>query len=109
MSADPVILVATVTPLPEHREEVRAAATAAVPAAHAEDGCVLFALHETDDAFVIVEIWRDEEALTAHSVGPQLTEFRAAVRGKLTGRIAVQRLSAMPLGEADKGVLRPVG
>ena len=35
----PVIIVATVTPLPEHRDEVKAVFVAAVGQVHGEDGC----------------------------------------------------------------------
>ena len=41
----PVVVVATITPKPEYRDEVIAAMKKAVPLVHAEDGCELYALH----------------------------------------------------------------
>ena len=40
-----VVVVATVTPLPEHVDAVRQALLAAVPQVHAEPGCELYAMH----------------------------------------------------------------
>ena len=58
-----VTVVATVRPVPEHRDEVIAAFTEVIPAVHAEEGCELYALHEGDDRLVMIEKWTSADAL----------------------------------------------
>jgi len=40
-----IVVVATITPKPEHTDEVAAAFAGVIPQVHAEDGCELYALH----------------------------------------------------------------
>jgi quinol monooxygenase YgiN len=101
------VVLATITPLPEHRDAVRSALEAAVPAVHAEDGCNLYALHETRDSFVLIEQWRDRAALQTHAQGPALTTLTAALDGVLASPMAVQTLRPLPGGSPQQGVLRP--
>jgi quinol monooxygenase YgiN len=42
----PVVVVATISPVREHREAVREAVLTAIPQVHAEPGCQRYALHE---------------------------------------------------------------
>ena len=49
------VVVATIVPLPEHRDEVIATITETVDKVHKEDGCELYALHQTDDRLMMVE------------------------------------------------------
>jgi quinol monooxygenase YgiN len=100
-----VVVVATITPLPEHVDAVREAITAAVPQVHAEPGCELYALHEGDGVFVFVEKWADADALATHSRGAALAALGSALDGKVSGPSQVQRLSAVPAGEPAKGAL----
>jgi len=50
-----VVVVATIIPLPEHRDAVIAAFTETIPEVHKEDGCELYALHQNDDRLIMVE------------------------------------------------------
>jgi quinol monooxygenase YgiN len=100
-----VVVVATITPKPEAVDAVREAILAAVPQVHAEPGCELYALHEADGVFVMVERWESPEALRAHGSAEALTTLGAALAGKVAGPPEVRRLTAVPAGEPGKGAL----
>jgi quinol monooxygenase YgiN len=102
-----VIIVATAIPLPEYKDEVIAAFEAAEETVHAsEDGCLLYALHESPDGkFVMIEKYADQAAVDAHVAGAGLAGLIKALEGKLTGPVDVQVLIPHPAGSADKGVL----
>src|SRR3954463_190774 len=61
-----VVVVATITPKADQVDAVRDALLAAVPKVHAEPGCALYAVHEGDGQFVMVERWESAEALKVH-------------------------------------------
>jgi quinol monooxygenase YgiN len=102
-----VVVVATAIPLPGHRDEVIAAFEAAIAKVHAsEDGCLLYALHETADGkLVMIEKYESEETVAAHSKGDGLAELIVAIKGKLAVPIDVQTLTPRPAGSAEKGAL----
>lgn len=100
-----VVVVATLTPKPEHVDAVREAILAAVPKVHAEPGCELYALHEGAGAFVLVERWESVETLDVHGRGEALAELGAALKGKVAGPSDVVRLTAIPAGDPRKGAL----
>jgi quinol monooxygenase YgiN len=99
------VVVATITPLPDHHDAVREALRAAVARVHSEDGCELYALHEAPDRFVMVERWTSADALRTHSKSPALGELGAALEGKVAGPSEVVVLDAVPAGDPDKGVV----
>ncbi len=100
-----VVVVATIIPLPEHRDEVIAAITATIPKVHAEDGCELYALHQAGDRLVMIEKWASPEALRTHSRGPALAAMNPQLAGKVTGPPEVIVLQAVPTGHPGKGQL----
>ena len=87
MTDQPIIAIATITPLPEHREAVRQALETASVDGHAEEGCLLYALHETPDGFVMIEKWSSPDAAKAHGAGPVF----AAVTGGALRTLGVSR------------------
>jgi quinol monooxygenase YgiN len=99
----PMIAIATIVPLPEFREDVRAALQTATEGGHAEDGCLLYALHETPDAFVMIEKWASSEAARAHGQGPVFGALAAAWDGKLATPLSVQRLTPLGYGTPEQG------
>lgn len=101
------VVVATLTAKPESTETVRDILRRAVTAVHEEPGCQLYALHETDGAFVFVEQWADDGALTAHSTAPAFTTMFAAVADHLAGKPDIKILRPVPAGDPIKGQLRP--
>jgi quinol monooxygenase YgiN len=100
-----VVVVATIIPLPEHRDEVIAAFIATVPQVHAEDGCELYALHQREDRLVMIEKWASHDALVVHSKGAALAAINPKLAGKVAGPPEVIVLDAVPAGDAAKGAL----
>ena len=100
-----VVVVATITPQPDHVEAVREAILAAVPKVHEEPGCELYAVHEGRGHFVMVERWESAEALKAHGTAEALTTLGGQLAGKLTGAPVVTRLTAVPAGDPAKGAV----
>jgi quinol monooxygenase YgiN len=101
-----VVVVATITPQPEHAQAVRDAVLAAVPQVHAEEGCERYALHEArDGSLVMIEQWAGPEALAAHGEGEPFTELSQQLEGKLAGAPQLQVLTAVPTGDQAKGAL----
>lgn len=77
----PVVVVATLLPLAEHRDEVIELVRIRVAEVHSEPGCQLYALHDAGDELVIVEQWADEKALEMHAAG-RVTEAYAEGSGR---------------------------
>jgi quinol monooxygenase YgiN len=102
----PVVVVATVKPLPDHREAVLAAITEAIGSVHAEPGCELYALNQGADRLVMVEQWSSLEALQTHSRGAALQKLGPALEGKLSAALEVLTFEPVPAGDPGKGTLR---
>jgi quinol monooxygenase YgiN len=100
-----VVVVATIIPLPEHRDEVIAVLTATIPKVHAEDGCELYALHQAGDRLMMIEKWASPEALNAHRRGAALAAMNPQLAGKVAGPAEVIVLQALPAGDPPKGQL----
>ncbi len=100
-----VVVVATITPLPEYRDEVIAAFTETIPQVHAEDGCELYALHQAEDRLIMVEKWASREALATHSKGAALAAMTPKLAGKVARAPEVIVLDAVPAGDPAKGAL----
>lgn len=103
---NPVVVVVTIIPVPEHRSEVIAALERAITLAHAEDeGCLLYALHEGDDRLVEIEKWSGPEALDAHLRGPAVAQLLRDIKGKIVGELDGQVLRPHPAGTPRQGAL----
>jgi quinol monooxygenase YgiN len=76
-----VVVVATVVPLAEHRDEVIAAFKETIEQVHGEDGCELYALNEAPDRLIMIEKWASPEALRVHSKGAALTALNPKLAG----------------------------
>jgi quinol monooxygenase YgiN len=101
-----VVIVATLIPVPEHRDAVIAALETAGAKVHADAGTLLYALHEgRDGRLVMIEKYADDAAVAAHSKSDELAELSAALKGKLSAPMDIQVLSPHPAGSADKGTL----
>jgi quinol monooxygenase YgiN len=104
---NPIVVVATMTAKPESVDAVRDACKAAVEAVHAEPGCQLYSLHESNGTFVFVEQWADEEAIKAHSTAPAVGALFGTVGPLLDGAPDIKMLTPVPAGDPDKGRVRP--
>lgn len=97
------VVIATITPLPQHRSAVREALLAAVTQVHGEDGCELYALHENHDSFVMIERWTTPQALKVHSAGPALAALAAQLEGRTSGDLQVVVVEPVPGGDLARG------
>ena len=102
-----VVVVATIKPLPEHRDEVIAAFERAEEIVHAgEDGCLLYALHEAPNGdLVMIEKYTDQAAFDAHSSGAGLAALVSDLKGKLGAPLDVKVLTPHPAGTAQQGTI----
>jgi quinol monooxygenase YgiN len=100
-----VVVVATITPLPEYRDEVIVAYTATIPQVHAEDGCELYALNQAEDRLIMIEKWASSDALRAHSQSAALAALRPQLSGKMAAPSEVIVLTGVPAGDEAKGAL----
>lgn len=102
-----IVIIATLFPVPGHRDEVVEALETAEDTVHAaEDGCLRYALHEGQDGrLVMIEKYADDAALAAHRAGEGLASLTAALDGKLSVPMDVQVLTPHPAGSAEKGTL----
>jgi quinol monooxygenase YgiN len=98
-----VVVVATIVPKPEHRDEVIAAFRDTIEQVHDEDGCELYALHEAPDRLIMVEKWSSQEALGVHSKNANLAALNPKLAGKVAGPPEVIVLRSVPAGDAVKG------
>ncbi|HWG60228.1 MAG TPA: putative quinol monooxygenase [Streptosporangiaceae bacterium] len=103
--AVPVVVVATIRPVPAHETDVIAALEAVISSVHDEDGCLLYALHEGKDRLVMIEKWSSAEALATHSQGDAVAELNAALEGLVAGPVDVQVLQPHPAGTTEQGAL----
>jgi quinol monooxygenase YgiN len=100
-----VVVVATIVPLAEHRDEVVAAFRETIEQVHGEDGCELYALNEAPDRLIMIEKWASPEALGAHSKGAALAALNPKLAGKVAGAPEVIVLQQVPAGDAAKGAV----
>ena len=100
-----VVVVATIKPLPEYREDVIAAFTAIIPQVHDEDGCELYTLNADADRLIMVEKWASREALATHSKGAALAALNPTVAGKVAAPPEIIVLDPVPAGDPAKGQL----
>ena len=92
-------VVALITTKPGMRDKVLEAFRANVPAVRAEDGCIeygpaidaeglgSFQARVGPDTFVVIEKWRDVDALKAHAAAPHMAAYAAKVKDMLAGRV----------------------
>lgn len=101
-----VVVTAVFRPLPGRREEAKAAFEGVLAGVHAEEGCLLYALHDAaDGTLVLLEKWESQELLDAHSVGEPVQRLRAAVGGLLEGPADVVTMTPLPSGDPVKGAV----
>jgi quinol monooxygenase YgiN len=102
-----VIVVATFAARSGQAPAVERALRAAIAPTHAEDGCILYALHagvSDPDTFVFIERWASDEALAVHAERPWVTGL-SAIAGLLATPPQVATYRALPDGEEPKGRL----
>lgn len=100
-------VLAVITAKPGQREEILKAFNANAPTVRDEAGCIEY-LATVDaenalpmqtpygeDTFVVIEKWRDMEALRAHAAAPHMATYGAATRDRVASR-TIHILSPVP-------------
>jgi quinol monooxygenase YgiN len=92
-------VVAIITAKPGQREKILEAFRANIPAVRAEDGCIeygptvdaeglgSFQTRFGPDTFVVMEKWRDAQALKAHAAAPHMAAYAAKVKDMIASRV----------------------
>lgn len=83
-----ITLIATINALPAHTEAVAAGLQELVTASRAEPGCLQYDLHRHQtraEQFVMIERWRDAEALDKHRATRHFQHFTHTFGERLVG------------------------
>lgn len=101
-----VVVTAVFVPAEGKRAELVAALREAIPAVHAEPGCVLYAIHDAeDDTITMLEKWSSAAELDAHSVGVPVARLNQLIEGLIASPVVVTRMTAIPAGTDEQGLL----
>jgi len=103
-----VVVVVLFRARPGGREDAEAAFAEMMPATHAEEGCIRFALHRVPgdpERFVLVERWASRAALDEHLAAPHLAAFRARGADIWAEPPQITVADPLALGDAVKGTL----
>ncbi|TKV58497.1 antibiotic biosynthesis monooxygenase [Nakamurella flava] len=101
-----VVVTAVFHPATDRRDDLVSALQAAIPAVHAEDGCLLYAIHDAADGTItMIEKWSDADSLAAHAAGPAVVALNAAIDGMLARPVVVTTMTAIPAGTPEQGTL----
>ena len=78
----------------------------AIPLVHEEQGCELYAIHDSPDgSIVMLEKWSSEADLDAHGAGAPVAALLVALDGQLAEPVDVTRLAPLPVGDTRRGAL----
>jgi len=101
------VVVSTVfRPASDAREPLIAALREGIPAVHAEEGCMLYAIHDADDGtIVMLEKWASRQDLDAHAAGPAMEQLDALVAPHLAGPATWTTMTPIPAGNERQGLL----
>ncbi|MFN8103083.1 MAG: putative quinol monooxygenase [Acidimicrobiia bacterium] len=103
-----ITIVASIHAIPGHEADVQAALEALIEATHAEEGCLRYVLHryrEDSTKFVIIEHWRDQDALDSHFGAEHMRAFMTTVGPWLEGGSVLHVLEPVRIGDETKGSL----
>ena len=103
-----IVVVGSFTAKPGKEADAAAALRALMVPTHAEEGCILYALHQgADDSrrLAFVERWASRESLDAHLASPHVQEVLARVDELFSDGGDIVVYEAVPGGERRKGSL----
>ncbi|WP_265443715.1 putative quinol monooxygenase [Flexivirga meconopsidis] len=101
-----VVITAVITPAEGKQDAVREAFQRLLPIVHQEDGCDLYALHESDGKFVTIEKWASQEAFEGHANGDSLQKAGVDVASLAAGPSDWMLLTPVPSSDGSpKGEL----
>jgi len=105
-----IVVVGSLRARPGKEAEAREALEALVEPTHAEDGCILYALHQSpDDAtrFAFVERWTSREHLDAHLATPHIAALLERVDELFAEAPDIVVYDPIVRGDPQKGALAP--
>jgi quinol monooxygenase YgiN len=103
-----VVVVVTLQSKAGKEDEMAAALTAGSPETHAEDGCLVYAMHqnvEDPSKFAIVESWASQAHLETHLALPKVQEMIGTLDGLADGPPNFGIYSTLHAGDPRKGSL----
>jgi quinol monooxygenase YgiN len=103
-----IVVVGSFTAKPGKEADAAAAFRALMAPTHAEDGCILYALHQGADdprRLAFVERWASQESLDAHLTSPHVQEALARADELFSDGGDIVVYEAVPGGEPHKGSL----
>jgi quinol monooxygenase YgiN len=105
-----IVVVGTLRARPGREAQAREALEGLVEPTHAEEGCILYALHQSPDdptRLAFVERWASREHLDAHLQSPHVAGLIERVDELLSEAPDIVVYDAVPLGDREKGALAP--
>ena len=103
-----VVVVVLARAKPGRGDEAAAAFQEVAVPTHAEEGCLLYALHRVasdPERIVLVERWASREALDQHLATPHLLAFRENSHDVWEGPMEILIVDPVPTGDPVKGIL----
>ena len=103
-----IVVVGSLRARPGKEDEAREALGGLVAPTHAEDGCLLYALHQgvaDPTRFAFVERWASQEHLDTHLASPHIAAVLARGDELLSEPPDIVVYGALAQGEERKGAL----
>jgi quinol monooxygenase YgiN len=103
-----IIIVGSMKARPGQETALRDTLAELAFATHAEQGCILYAVHQGTDEpnrFVIIERWQSQEALDEHIRSDYMTAVLARAGELLADAPDSAAYTALPYGDIAKGTL----
>ncbi|MEE1619399.1 putative quinol monooxygenase [Brachybacterium sp. J153] len=101
-----VVVTAVFYPLPDRKQELADAMQRGIAAVHGEQGCELYAIHDSEDGTItMIEKWTTVEDLDAHGSGSVVEILRADVKDLVAKPATVTRMTPIPAGTEAQGQL----
>ncbi len=103
-----VVVVVLARAKPGRGDEAAAAFQEVAVPTHAEEGCVVYALHRVvndPDRIVLVERWASREDLDQHLATPHLTAFREGSHDVWAEPMEILIVDPLAAGDPAKGSL----
>ncbi len=103
-----IVVVGSLKARPGKEDEAREALAGLLAPTHAEDGCILYALHQgaaDKTRFSFVERWESQEKLDAHLGSDHIAAVLARAGELLSEPPDIVVYDALPQGEERKGSL----
>lgn len=102
----PVVVTAIFTPAEGRKSDLSAALVATIPGVHAEAGCLLYAIHDSEDGTItMLEKWASRADLAVHAAGAPVAALNAAIEGLVAGPTVVTLMDPIPAGTDAQGLL----